>query len=164
MKTCAFTGHRPNSFPWKYDETARDCVLLKKVLAGQIDALVGEGVTEWLSGMALGTDLWGAEIVLSLKKKNPALRLHCILPCEGQEVKWPKAEQERYRSILRQADEVVYVSRAYHSDCMLERNRYMVDHSSVLLAVYNGEWRGGTAMTVRYAKKMGRRVIILNPV
>lgn len=30
MKTCAFTGHRPNSFPWKYDETARDCVLLKK--------------------------------------------------------------------------------------------------------------------------------------
>ena len=93
MKTCAFTGHRPNSFPWKYDETARDCVLLKKVLAGQIDALVGEGVTEWLSGMALGTDLWGAEIVLSLKKKNPALRLHCILPCEGQEVKWPKAEQ-----------------------------------------------------------------------
>lgn len=69
MKTCAFTGHRPNSFPWKYDETARDCVLLKKVLAGQIDALVGEGVTEWLSGMALGTDLWGAEIVLSLKRK-----------------------------------------------------------------------------------------------
>ena len=164
MKTCAFTGHRPNSFPWKYDETARDCVLLKKVLAGQIDALVGEGVTEWLSGMALGTDLWGAEIVLSLKKKNPALRLHCILPCEGQEVKWPKAEQERYRSILRQADEVVYVSRAYHSDCMLERNRYLVDHAACLLAVYNGEWRGGTAMTVRYAQKLGREVIILNPV
>lgn len=21
MKICAFTGHRPNSFPWKYDET-----------------------------------------------------------------------------------------------------------------------------------------------
>ena len=163
MKTCAFTGHRPNSFPWKYDETARDCVLLKKVLAGQIDALVGEGVTEWLSGMALGTDLWGAEIVLSLKKKNPALRLHCILPCEGQEVKWPKAEQERYRSILRQADEVVYVSRAYHSDCMLERNRYMVDRASILLAVYNGAYRSGTGATVRYAQKSNRKVIIIDP-
>lgn len=164
MKTCAFTGHRPNSFPWKYDETARDCVLLKKVLAGQIDALVGEGVTEWLSGMALGTDLWGAEIVLSLKKKNPALRLHCILPCEGQEVKWPKAEQERYRSILRQADEVVYVSRAYHSDCMLERNRYMVDRASILLAVYNGTYRSGTAMTVRYAKEQGTKIMIIDPI
>ena len=164
MKTCAFTGHRPNSFPWKYDETARDCVLLKKVLAGQIDALVGEGVTEWLSGMALGTDLWGAEIVLSLKKKNPALRLHCILPCEGQEVKWPKAEQERYRSILRQAEEVVYVSRAYHSDCMLERNRYMVDRASILLAVYNGTRRSGTGMTVNYADAKHRMITIINPI
>lgn len=72
--------------------------------------------------------------------------------------------RERYSSILEQADEVVYVNREYREGCMLERNRYMVDHSSVLLAVYNGEWRGGTAMTVRYAKKMGRRVIILNPV
>ena len=145
MKTCAFTGHRPNSFPWKYDETARDCVLLKKVLAGQIDALVGEGVTEWLSGMALGTD-------------------HCILPCEGQEVKWPKAEQERYRSILRQADEVVYVSRAYHSDCMLERNRYMVDRASILLAVYNGTRRSGTGMTVNYADAKHRMITIINPI
>ncbi len=61
------------------------------------------------------------------------------------------------------ADSVVYVSRAYSKDCMLRRNRYLVDHAACLLAVYNGEWRGGTAMTVRYAKKLGREVIILNP-
>lgn len=139
--TCAFTGHRPKSFLWKYDETALDCVLLKEVLAEQIKALADRGVTDFLSGMALGVDLWCARIVLSLKEKNPALRLHCILPCEGQELKWPASEQEQYHSILRQADEVVYVGWAYHSDCMLERNRYLVDHTARLLAVYNGEWR-----------------------
>ena len=32
-----------------------------------------------------------------------------------------------------------------------------------LLAVYNGERRGDTAATVRYARKLGRRIIILNP-
>lgn len=127
---CAITGHRPKSFPWKYNETAPDCVLLKETLAAQIRLLADSGVTDWLSGMALGVDLWCAQIVLSLKEKNPALRLHCILPCEGQEVKWPKAEQEQYHSILKRADEVVYVSRDYHPDCMLERNRYMVDRAS----------------------------------
>lgn len=162
--TCAFTGHRPKSFPWKYDETARDCVLLKEVLAEQIAALADRGVTGWLSGMAQGTDVWAAEIVLDLKKKNPALRLHCILPCEGQEAKWPAAEQERYRSILKLADEVVYVSRAYHSDCMLDRNRYLVNHSSILLAVYNGTLRSGTGATVRYAKRQGRTIILIDPV
>lgn len=40
---------------------------------------------------------------------------------------------------------------------------YLVDHAACLLAVYNGEWRGGTAMTVRYAQKLGRDVIIVNP-
>ncbi len=46
---------------------------------------------------------------------------------------------------------------------MLKRNRYLVDHAACLLAIYNGEWRGGTAMTVRYANKLGREIIILNP-
>lgn len=113
--------------------------------------------------MAQGVDLWAEEIALDLKKKNPALRLHCVLPCKGQERKWPASEQERYHSILRQADEVIYVNREYTSDCMLARNRYLVEHSSVLLAVYNGTYRSGTGMTVRYAKKLGREVIIINP-
>ena len=53
MKVCAFTGHRPKSFPWKYNEAAPDCVLLKEALAAQITALAEQGVTDYLSGMAL---------------------------------------------------------------------------------------------------------------
>lgn len=161
---CAFTGHRPKSFPWKNNETDPGCVLLKEVLAEQIKLLADRGVTDWLSGMAQGVDLWAAEIVLGLKEKNLALRLHCILPCEGQERKWSSSERERYYSILRQADEVIYVNREYHNGCMLERNRYLVEHSSVLLAVYNGIYRSGTGMTVRYAKQLGREVIVIDPV
>ena len=162
--TCAFTGHRPKSFPWKYNEATSDCVLLKDTLAKQIRLLVDSGVTEFLSGMAQGVDLWATEIVLDLKKENPALRLHCILPCEGQEREWSASEQERYHSILRQADEVIYVNQEYRDGCMLERNRWLVDHSSVLLAVYNGTYRSGTGMTVRYAKQLGREVIVIDPV
>ena len=162
--TCAFTGHRPKSFPWKYDESTPDCVLLKVALAAQIEALVNRGVTDFLSGMAQGTDLWCSQIVLDLKKKNPALRLHCILPCKGQERKWTASAQERYHAILAQANEVVYVRQEYSRDCMLERNRWMVDRASILLAVYNGTYRSGTGMTVRYAQKLGREIIIIDPV
>ena len=98
-----------------------------------------------------------------MKKENPALKLHCILPCEGQADGWAASARERYFSILEQADEVVYVSRKYRKGCMLERNRYLVDHAACLLAVYNGERRGGTAMTVRYAQKLGRKIIIIEP-
>jgi len=98
-----------------------------------------------------------------LKKENPALKLHCVRPCEGQADKWSASARELYCSILEQADSVVYVSQEYSKDCMLKRNRYLVDHAACLLAVYNGERRGGTAMTVRYARKLGRKIIIIEP-
>ena len=46
---------------------------------------------------------------------------------------------------------------------MLDRNHRLVEAAGVLLAVYNGERRGGTAATVRYAQKLGRKMIVLNP-
>lgn len=163
-RCCAFTGHRPKKFPWGYNEADIRCTALKKALATEITKLVEAGYTDFLSGMAEGADTWAAMAVLALKKENPALKLHCILPCEGQANGWSTSARELYHSILGQADEVVYVDREYSKGCMLERNRYLVDHAACLLAVYNGEWRGGTAMTVRYAKKMEREVIILRPV
>lgn len=161
---CAFTGHRPKSFPWGYDENAPSCVLLKEVLASQISALAEQGVTDFLSGMAQGVDLWCAQIVLELRKKNPVLRLHCILPCERRESKWTVSAQEHYRSILAQADGIIYVGQEYSQDCMLKRNRYLVEHSTILLAFYNGSRRSGTGATVRYAQQVGREIIFIDPV
>lgn len=161
---CAFTGHRPRKFPWSYNEYDARCVALKETLAKEIAKLVDAGYTDFLSGMAEGADTWAALAVLALKKENPTLKLRCILPCEGQEDGWSALAQERYFSILEQADEVVYVSREYSEGCMLKRNRYLVDHATCLLAVYNGERRGGTAMTVRYARKLGREIITIDPI
>ena len=157
--SCAFTGHRPKKFPWGYDEADARCVALRQTLTKEIVKLIEVGYTDFLSGMAEGADTWAALAVLALKKENPALKLHCVLPCEGQANKWTTSARELYFSILEQADEVVYVSREYREGCMLKCNRYLVDHAACLLAVYNGDWRGGTAMTVRYAQKLGREVI-----
>ena len=80
----AFTGHRPQKFPWRYHEADPRCVALKAVLAEQIAALANAGVTQFLSGMAEGTDVWSALSVLTLQEKNPKVNLHCILPCREQ--------------------------------------------------------------------------------
>ncbi len=163
-KVCAITGHRPNKLPWRYDETDSQCVALKAVLAEQIGLLAEAGVTQFLSGMAEAVDTWATLSVLDLREKNPSIKLHCILPCTSQEEKWSASSRELYRSILERADSVVYVSRTYHKNCMLDRNRFLVDHAAALLAVYNGERRGGTAATVRYAQKMGREIIVIDPI
>ena len=161
---CAITGHRPNKFPWRYDETDSRCIALKAVLAEQIAALVNAGFTQFLSGMAEATDTWFSLIVLSLREKNPAIKLHCILPCKEQADKWSVSSRDLYHSILDWADSIVYVSRTYYKNCMLDRNCFLVTHAAALLDVYNGERRGGTAVTLRYAQKMGREIIVIDPI
>ena len=161
---CAFTGHRPNKLPWRYNEDAPGCVALRKLLAEQIATLADDGYTEFLSGMAIGVDCWCSQIVLDLREKNSALKLHCFLPCEDQDAKWPASSRERYHAILEKADSIVYVNREYNNKCMLERDRALVQFSSLVLAVYNGVVRSGTGATVRYARKLGRELIVIDPV
>lgn len=41
---------------------------------------------------------------------------------------------------------------------------FLVEHAATLLAVYNGEQSGGTAATIRYAQKMSREIMVINPI
>lgn len=123
------------------------------------------GITDFYTGMAEGTDLWAGKAVLQLRRNNPAIRLHCIIPYADQPFndKWGMRSQVWYFRIRDAADEVKELSRDYYDGCLLDCNRYMVDHAGTLLAVYNGEYRGGTAATVRYAQKLDRKIIIIDP-
>lgn len=161
---CAFTGHRPHKFSWKNDESVPECIALKAVLSEQIKIMTDSGFTDFLSGMAEGCDAWAALSVLALREENPKLKLHCILPCTTQADQWTESSRNLYHSILKQADSIVFVHRDFQKNCMLDRNRFLVKHASALLAVYNGERRGGTAATIRYARKAGRDITIIHPV
>ena len=162
--SCAFTGHRPHKFPWKDNEADPRCIALKETLARQIATLAGAGVTEYFTGGADGTDCWAAEIVLDLREKNPALKLRCVLPHEGQSDRWSDSARERYHSILQRADSVDYVSRQYYDGCMIDRNHRLVESAGLLLAVFNGVRRSGTGATVNYARKMGKEIIVIDPI
>ena len=161
--SCAFTGHRPHKLPWRYDETDSRFLKLKTMIDGLIANLAQAGVTDYYSGMADGADLMLSQAVLVLRSTRTALKLHCVLPCDGQADQWPTLSQERYHAILAQANTVSFVSHQYYDGCMLERNRRLVDSVALLLAIYNGERRGGTAATIRYARKLGRGIILIDP-
>lgn len=163
MKTCAFTGHRPQHLPFGMNENDERCVKLKEELKEQIINLIeAENVTHFITGMALGVDLYAAEIVLDLKARYPSITLESAIPCETQAVKWSMAQRERYYDIAAQCNKETMLQCHYSPDCMDKRNRYMVDHADYILAVWNG-CPSGTGNTVRYAHKKGKSIIVINP-
>lgn len=163
-KTCAFTGHRPQKLPFDLNEEDARCTALKEELRKQIINLIeNENVTHFISGMALGTDLMAAEIVLDLKVSYPGITLESAIPCETQAVKWTVSQRERYYDIAAQCDKETMLQSQYTPDCMDKRNRYMVDHADFILAVWNGK-PSGTGRTVTYARGKNRTVIVIDPV
>ncbi|MCK9479265.1 MAG: DUF1273 domain-containing protein [Firmicutes bacterium] len=163
IKTCCFTGHRPQNFRFKFDETHSDCIRIKHILKKCINRLITEyGVTHFISGMALGVDIWAAEIVLSLKEDFPYITLESALPCETQAVKWNQDSRERYYYILAKCDKESLLQKQYTPTCMQDRNKYMVDNSNYVIAVWNGSG-SGTGSTVKYALSEGKTVICIDP-
>lgn len=91
----------------------------------------------------------------------PQIKLIAALPCKNQDVYWQTDDKRRYRKILERADMVRCVYDNYvGAKCMFERNRYMVNRSSLVIALYNGD-SGGTKSTVEYARKQGLEVVRL---
>ena len=152
-KKCAFTGHRPQSLPFGFNETDERCIALKQVLRNEIINLIeNKG----------GVDMYAAEIVLGLKASYPGITLESAIPCENQAAKWTEEQRDRYYDIASKCDKETMIQRQYTADCMHKRNRYMVDQADFVIAVWDGR-PSGTGKTVQYAQRQGKPIVIINP-
>ncbi|MBQ7895437.1 MAG: DUF1273 family protein [Oscillospiraceae bacterium] len=158
--TCCFTGHRPAKLPWGQNEEHPDCLKLKTEIKANLEGIYQCGYRHFICGMAIGCDMYFAEAVLDLKEKFPDISLEAAIPCGDQPEKWTAAQRQRYNRIIDSCDKISVLQIKYSSDCMLKRNEYMVDHSSLLLAVYNGK-PGGTMKTILYADRQGLKTILI---
>jgi len=161
-RCCAFTGYRLQKMPFGFDEEDARCEDFKKRLRTAIEDLIGHGYAHFISGGALGMDMFAAEAVLDLKRDYPWIVLEMACPFDAQPAKWSSEYQDRYYRLMDEADITTHISRVYTRSCMFRRNRYMVDNADLLLAAYDGQ-PGGTAMTVEYAKNTGTPVRIVAP-
>ena len=151
-QTACFTGHR--TIPPQQLEP------LTQRLWEAVEEAIHRGYRYFGAGGALGFDTLAAQTVLEFKKVHPQVRLILVLPCPSQAERWRREQQQTYQTIRAQADKVVYTSPTYHRGCMHQRNRHLVDHSSLCIS-YLTQPTGGTAYTVDYATAQGLEVVNL---
>ena len=161
-KVACFTGHRSQKLPWGFNEEDGRCQKMKERLRIEIVKAIENGYRTFLCGMAIGFDLLCAQTVLSLKEEYPNIRIIGALPCRTQDCKWSNKEKLRYRYVLGRLDGVRCIYGEYISGCMVERNRYMVNSSSLIIALFNGK-SGGTKSTIDFARRQCLDIVIIEP-
>ena len=158
----AFTGYRPQKMPFGFDETDVRCIDFKRRLAGTIEELIRQRYQHFLSGGAMGMDMFAAEAVLQLKDKYPNITLEMVSPFDGQATRWAPEYRHRHQWLFDRADVITFTGHEYHRAALFIRNQYMVDHADLLLAAYDGQ-SGGTRMTVEYARRKNIQIMLIQP-
>lgn len=141
MTILTMTGHRDIDDPIRFQ-------------SNMIMALQTPGVTALIQGLAHGADLEAANIAIQL-----GVPVISAMPWTGD--KPNKEDVELYRFVLQHSDEVypVVESESYPGAwCYHERNRWMVKEGDEVIAWWNEYPKGGTAETVKFANKLGKRV------
>jgi uncharacterized phage-like protein YoqJ len=150
----SFTAHRPNKLGgYKLPNPIyiHVCQQIEKTLK----RLNPEKI---ISGMALGGDMWAANIAIKLN-----IPFIAAIPFVGQEKAWPASSQKTYHKLLSKAAEKVIVCEGgYAAYKMQIRNEWMVNNSDILIGIWDGT-NGGTGNCISYAKSINKEIIYINP-
>jgi uncharacterized phage-like protein YoqJ len=145
----AATGHRPHKLPqsiwsWIHAQTGEKLIQLEP--------------TYVISGMALGYDQIFAYVALHL-----GVPLLTAVPCRDQDRVWSPEQRRLYFELLKRATWVHYVTDGpYTSTCMQDRNVWMADRATDVLACWDGS-AGGTKNMITYSKLLNRRIHRIDP-
>lgn len=147
-KTCCVTGHR--DIP---DEQIDN---IKYALRREIVKAVSDGYTGFMTGFADGADQYFAEIVVELQADFPDLRLIAVLPYRKRADSL--AARQQTKALLHACADVVIIQEDYKPNVYAKRNRYMVEHSDRVIAVYDGREKGGTVNTIRLTHSLKKEL------
>ena len=149
---CSFTGHRQIK-----DEHVD---ILPPLIYKSIEYAYSQGCRSFLAGGAIGFDTYAAREVLRFRMSHRDVRLILVLPCIEQDARWSPRQRDSYQYLVREADEVVYVSEIYTPTCMAQRNRYLAENADMLVA-YLSKSASGAGQTVRMVQRLGKPVFNL---
>lgn len=145
---CTFTGQRQCS---RKQADIHIRALLTEVIREQVPDV-------FLIGMGAGADLLAAQI---LSEWN--IPWEAVMPFEGHYGKWNMSDRRLLDELLSCAESTTYVRQEYSRMAYAMRNRYMIEKSQLCCAYWNGDLKGGTAMTVKLARKKNIDVIQYHP-
>lgn len=145
--SATFTGHR--------DIPYADYPKIKGRLILAVYNAYLQGIRQFYCGMAVGFDMLAAETVLEMKGQLPDITLSAVIPYRNQSEQFSSSAKQRYETILKRADDVTVLAEEYQVRCFLDRNDYMVERSSLLIAYFDGKPKGGTFYTCNKAASKG---------
>lgn len=153
-KIYGVTGHRPETMGF---QDPRDKLKFIELIRVFVKSHPGRYVV----GGARGFDTW---VALAALRCGYQVDVYLPFPEDIFAAKWfDPTDRAVLDDIVERARQVVIFSEVYRTGVYIERDEEIVDVSTEIFAGYDGREKGGTAATVRYARKLQRPIWVLDP-
>lgn len=160
IKTIGFTGNRTLTSSSGNSGHNLENTICEKLYNLLEREYLENGITTFLSGMALGYDTLAAKVVLELKRCYPLITLVAVIPFDGQDAKFTPQQRIVYQTLLSKADYTITISPdGYSNQAYHDRNDFLIANSIKIYAYHNGKPRSGTGSTIRKASLNGVEVV-----
>jgi uncharacterized phage-like protein YoqJ len=143
---------------------------IKKAIEKELIRLVDEGLIWVIVSGQTGVELWSAEVVLSLKRKFPQLKLAVMTPFLGQEENWKPEKKETYQRIIHQADFTTAISKQPYQGPwqFVQKNKFLLKKSDGLLILIDQDNENGSSRYLmqeaeKYAQTSNYEIITITP-
>lgn len=158
----AFTGHRKERI--LQENSNNPCILGQVQLAviEQVERLYSQGYRTFYNGMSEGFDLLAASAVIACRWKYKDIRLVAVVPFLNQSARYEPLDKIQYQTFLNEADEVAILSESYYRGCFHRRNDYLMEHANIVIAYWDGIFKGGTFYTIKKAQQDNKQIINLS--
>ena len=113
------------------------------------------------TSLAEGTDQIFAEAAMAL-----SISVSAVIPLDDYESFFSPSGLAVYRRLILKSTTVCLHSNQRPEQAFMDAGRYVVDHSDILFAVWDGhhaEGLGGTGDIVIYAQSLGKNILHFNP-
>jgi uncharacterized phage-like protein YoqJ len=99
--------------------------------------------------------------MLAIENNIPLI---AIVPFPEQDKIWRPESVRLYKELLSKAHDIkITGTPGYAAWKMNVRNEYMVNKCDLLIAVYNGDQKGGTYNCIKYAESISKPILKINP-
>jgi uncharacterized phage-like protein YoqJ len=167
VKRLVVTGYKQHELGI-FDDKHPGIPIIKKAIQNQLIALMDSGLEWVILGGQLGVETWTAELILEMKEEYPNLKFAIITPFLDQEKNWNELKQEKYRTLLHQADfQTSVTKKPYEAPWQfIERNKFILRNSDGMLLVYDEENEGSPKfikkLAEQYAEKNEYELFVIN--
>ncbi|MEH7176631.1 DUF1273 domain-containing protein [Neobacillus vireti] len=153
-----------------YKDNHQNVNYIKKAIEKELITLLDAGLNWAIVSGQSGVELWSAEVVLSLKRKYPHLKLAVITPFLGQEENWNSERQELYQKIIYQADFTTAISKQPYQGPwqFVQKNKFLIKNSDGLLILFDSDNENGSPKYLlreaeKFAQTTNYKIITITP-